>query len=421
MFVIALSVVLSIFALAIPLAWQFALPTFSFPSPTGRYQIGTLTYHWVDPSRSEIFGADRNARRALMAQIWYPAKGNARLPLAPYIEDANAVTAAFARIHHKPAFVFRQLKSVTTNAIAAARVADADASYPVLLFLEGATGFRQMNTFEVEELVSHGYVVVAIDQPGTAAHVVFPDGHHIGALPVEQLSALIRPSYMPGAVAPPVNGRPLSGGSIIPYLTRDIVFALDQLAALNRADPNSILTARLDLSRVGAFGISLGGIVVAEACRVEVRLKACLMMDAPMPTNVVRAGLVKPSMWMTRDRNAMRLERQRSGGWSEVDIEAHQNSMRAAFEGLTAPGYFVQISGTFHSNFTDIPLWSPLTSWLGISGPINTRRAHDIINAYGLAFFDRHLKGLPAALLDKPTTTYPEVRFEAHHSKNASR
>jgi alpha-beta hydrolase superfamily lysophospholipase len=60
----------------------------------------------------------------------------------------------------------------------------------VLLFLEGATGFRQMNTFQVEELVSHGYVVAAIDQPGAAAAVVFPDGRQAAGLALSQLHAL---------------------------------------------------------------------------------------------------------------------------------------------------------------------------------------------------------------------------------------
>lgn len=91
---------------------------------------------------------------------------------------------AFARIHDKPAFFFSQFKYVTMNVIASARVADNQPRYPVLIFLEGATGFRQMNTFQAEELASHGYIVVAIDQPGVAANVVFPDGHEVAGVPV---------------------------------------------------------------------------------------------------------------------------------------------------------------------------------------------------------------------------------------------
>lgn len=86
------------------------------------------------------------------------------------------MTAAFARIHHLPACLFGHFRYVSTNARLSVPVAAGPQSFPVLVFLEGASGYRQMNTFLVEELVSHGNIVVAIDQPGVAANVVFPDG-----------------------------------------------------------------------------------------------------------------------------------------------------------------------------------------------------------------------------------------------------
>jgi hypothetical protein len=88
--------------------------------------------------------------------------------------------------------------------------------------------------------------------------------------------------------------------------------------------------------------------------------------------------------------------------------------MHATFESLTADGYFVQVPGMFHVNLTDVPYWSPLLSWFGMSGPIDRQRAYDIINAYSLAFFDRHLKGYAATLLDGQAAQYPEVLFETH-------
>jgi pimeloyl-ACP methyl ester carboxylesterase len=405
---------LSIALVMAGLLW-IAMPVFRFPQPTGPNAIGTLTYHWIDTSRVDIFAVDASARRELMAQVWYPADIDPATIHAPYMQDADTVMAAFARVHGKPPFFFRQFKYVTTNAVTAARVADGQTTYPVLIVPVSATGLRQMNTFQVEELVSHGYIVVAIDQPGAAADVVFQDGREVVGVPVLQLQALIRPSHIPGATAPLLQGRVLEARSIVPFLTQDVSFALDQLAALNLADQNHVLTKRLDLQRVGAFGVSLGGIVTGAACLHEPRVRACLMMDAPMTSEVVAAGLNKPSIWITRDVASMRLERQRSGGWSEADIEAHQTSMRAVYETLPGSGYFVEILGTFHSNFMDIPNWTPLASWLNLAGPIDGQRAHDIINAYSLAFFNRHLIGHPEGLLDGSAAQYPEVIFESRH------
>ena len=200
---------------------------------------------------------------------------------------------------------------------------------------------------------------------------------------------------------------------IVPYLAEDVSFTLNQLATLNQADPNAILTGRLDLRRVGTFGVSLGGIVGSEACRIEKRLRACLFMDAPMPVKVVESGLQQPALRITRDVETMRLERRRSGGWSEQEISEHQTSMRTAFARSQGPGYIVQVPGMFHVNLTDIPYWSPLLPWLGITGPIDAQRAHHIINAYSISFFNMHLLGRTEALMDASASQYPEVIFSA--------
>jgi hypothetical protein len=105
----------------------------------------------------------------------------------------------------------------------------------------------------------------------------------------------------------------------------------------------------------------------------------------------------------------MRLERRRSGGWSEPVIHETLSTMRAVYERLPGDGYYVQVPGVFHADMTDVPL---LASRAGLSGPVGVQRAHQIINADSLAFFDRHLKGRPAALLDGSADQYPEVLLE---------
>ena len=407
---------LSVLALAIFIARSIILPVFQFPIPAGPYAIGTLTYHWVDSNRAEIFSTDANARRELMVQIWYPSKAVEPSPSPPprarYVQNAAALAVALARLKNLPTALFGQLEKVTTHAMPGSPVADAKPDYPVLIFLEGAIGFRQMNTFQVEALVSQGYIVVAIDQPHTAAVVVFPDGREVGALPLDQMLPLIRQSHSPAGISPMLGDRAFEKG-IVPYLAEDVSFTLNKLAAIHQADPNAILTGRLDLRQVGTFGVSLGGIVGSEACRIEPRLRACLFMDAPMPVEVVKSGLQQPTLWITRDADTMRLERHRSGGWSEADITEHHTSMRTVFANSRGAGYFVQVPGMFHVNLTDVPYWSPLLPWLGVTGPIDSKRAHNIINAYSLAFFNQHLLGRAAALMDIPTSQYPEVIFDA--------
>ena len=391
-----------------------ALPVFSFPTPTGPYSIGTVTYHWVDTSRPELFTTNPNDQRELMAQVWYPAQNVPSAPRAPYIMEAEQVTPALGRVVGLPQFLFMHFKYVTTNAVTAAPVAEDQARYPVLIFLSGLGGFRQVNTFQIEELVSHGYIVVGLDQPGAVALTRYPDGREVFGLPRDQLHPLVQQSVEPYAITPALLGQPMPEG-IVPYFAADVSFALDQLSQLNQSDPNNLLTARLDLERTGIFGISLGGINAAETCLQDARLKACLIMDVFMSANVVEDGLRQPAMWITRDAETMRLERERAGGWTEKDIELHQTTMRTVYESLRSDGYYLQLPNMFHLDLTDFPYWSPFWSQLGLTGLIDRQRVFDIVNRYSVAFFNKHIKGETSPLLEGPSPQYPEVIFEARH------
>lgn len=373
-------------AIAISLAMGILFPVFRIPTPGGPFGIGTLTYHWVDADRPELFVDDPSARRELMVQIWYPAGTEPGRPRAPYVED-GAVLAPLARLLHLPGFIFGYLKYIRTNAVVSAPAAGG-AAFPLLIFSHGRGGFRQHDTWLVEELVSRGYVVAAIDHTFAASGVIFPDGRLV-------------------TIDPRMTDRKFVD-AMVPYLAGDVVFALSRITALNDSDPMGILGGRLDLGRVGIFGLSLGGEVSAEASLLDRRIRASLIMDVWMPADVLRRGLDVPTMWLSRDAGTMRRE-----GWREADIDETLSTMRSVYDSLPRDGYFVLVPGMYHQDFSDAPLLSPLTSLLGMTGPIDGRRAHEILGAYALAFFDRYLSGKPGSLLDGPSPRFPEVLFDS--------
>ena len=83
--------------------------------------------------------------------------------------------------------------------------------------------------------------------------------------------------------------------------------------------------------------------------------------------------------------------------------------------------------GIFDSNVDEINTvgaalhLSGVLPWRGVTGSINALRAHEIINAYSLAVFDRHLLGHSQALLDGPASQYPEVLFETRRPQSPLR
>lgn len=239
--------------------------------------------------------------------------------------------------------------------------------------------------------------MVAIDHPGAAREVVFPDGRRAPHIP----SLIDIPRFF---------SEPRFGEEIFNYLAGDISFALDRTVDLDAHDPDHVLTGRLDTEKVGMFGVSLGGLVAAEACRQDPRISACLIEDVFVPGDVIAAGIDQPTMWLSRDADSMRAE-----GWSEEQVDIHQASMRAAFEAARTDGYIVHIPGMFHLNYTDflLTIASPLAQALGLTGSIDWRRGHAALNAYTVAFFDRYLKDETPQLLDGPSHRFPEVEMEA--------
>ena len=401
---------LGVLAIAFSVLLASVMPVFEFAEPTGRYSIGTTTYHWEDTSRPELLTADADDHRELMAQVWYPAEPRPAEPRTRYLPDSDAVIPALARRLGLPEAVLSQFGAVTTNAVENAPVASDQPDYPVLFVLGGLGSFRSAQTFQIQELASHGYIVVGLDQPGAAISVRFPDGRQFPGWTKERFAPYINQSWWPRAEAPRLHGTELPNG-IYPYFGEDVSFALDQLAALDRTDPDGVLAGRLDLDRVGLSGISFGGAAGAQACADDRRLDACFIMDVQLTADVMEKGMHQPVMFMTRDAATFRLERETSGGWPNREIAGTIDTMTDMYHQLPGAGYYVQVPGLFHLDFTDASGWSPITRQLGMNGTIAPERAHEIINAYSLAFFEKHLKGTPSELLDGPSNRFDEARL----------
>ena len=84
-------------------------------------------------------------------------------------------------------------------------------------------------------------------------------------------------------------------------------------------------------------------------------------------------------------------------------VEGWDSTVRAR---STSDWYDVEIGKTQHGHFSDLTLFFP-------RGPdqLDPHRAHEIINAYTLAFFDKYLRGGDSDLLKGPSAAYAEVTF----------
>jgi pimeloyl-ACP methyl ester carboxylesterase len=186
--------------------------------------------------------------------------------------------------------------------------------------------------------------------------------------------------------------------------TQDVLFVLDQLDKMN-ADTSSPFYQRLDLAHTGIFGHSFGGATAFAVCQLDARCKAGANLDGDPFTNEMKAPVQQPFLFFSQDFP--------EGCETAPNCAPILNMSRLVNPG---PAYFLQVSGTKHFNFTDLPLRQvglvkPLFRWAGYTGSIDPLRGLRIANAYLAAFFDRYLKGSDNGLLSGPSAGYPEVRF----------
>lgn len=342
-----------------------------FPRPSGGFSVGTTTRQWVDHERVEILAEAPGEQRELSVQIWYPTN-SPRGPRSIYLADAPIVFASLLDALRDvssgrtclPPFLFCKLARSRTNAIVDAPVIP-NKRCPVIVSLSGFGGFRNANTILIEELVSHGYVVIGVDQPYVSARTRLGGGRLVT---MKQRGHLYD------------NGEE----EVTAHLASDVSFLIDEI----RRDPafaHSVTTARS-----GVMGVSLGGTVVAAAARVDPRIAACLMMDAVMPADIAAHGLPCAALWLTRPAEDMRLERRNAGGWPEETIERTLTSMEEALSQQSAgTGQLVRLPGMFHIDFTDAPHWFPWARWIGLSGRLGPRRARDVLGQHARTFFGR--------------------------------
>ncbi|MDQ0193625.1 alpha/beta hydrolase family protein [Paenibacillus wynnii] len=376
------------------------MPVFSFESLTGSYAVGTVSYHWIDPKRGEAYSDNPKDHRELMVQVWYPSPEGEQGEKNSYVPYLPQFSQEISKQFGIPAFLFDYLHLVKTHSTVQSKLSEAATKYPIVLFSPGLGGTRFQNMFQVEELASHGYIVVGMEHPYHTVATVFPDGHTTGfrKMNLMDLSA--------------------SDKMTSEIMVKDIQFVLDQIESLNRDDSTGRFKGRFDLDRIGIMGHSIGGAAAAQMLLLDPRVKAGINMDGtffgePIP----ESGFKKPFMLMNSELPAA-TETEKQPPQEMLDkfgltLEGF-NSITKDFvarkqNSLADGGYQLTIRHTQHFSYSDFYMYSPLLQWMeGIS----PKHEHQIINAYTVAFFDQFLQNKPSSLLNGISQPYPEALLE---------
>jgi hypothetical protein len=417
---VALVTVIALAALVGPAAAAPVVPT--LPMPEGQYAVGRTTLHLIDFKRRDPFTPVR--RRELMATVTYPARHAGRYPRGRWF--GRAVAQDLEASLSAPPTSLPPGSVDLVGAVAHARV-DAPVAqppewrargWPVVLFSPGGGSSRELNTAQIEDLASRGYVVVSIDHTYEAPVVEFPGGRVA--------------RQVPGFVSEDPKVLRVVFKRAIDARVADTRFVLDRLAALERGrrpdgSPGRLpagLRGALDLARVGMFGYSYGGYTAGEAMVEDRRIDAGVNLDGTMahgfdvsedwpyaPGEVVTRGLDRPFLLFgSTGHNHLGSEGFPTGDPSWQQFWASQRGWKLD----------VTLRGSSHGSFGDLQVGGPqIARGLGLPpatfqpliGTIDPDRSIGAQRAYIASFFDLHLRGRDNHLLDGPSAAFPEIEF----------
>ncbi len=283
----------------------------------------------------------------------------------------------------------RDGSKVHGHSIRDADVSPQQGSYPVVVMRAGASASVLAYSTLAEDLASHGYVVVGFDAPYRTSVVVFPDGRVIRETPENNPELCAEKEQ--AQQAPCMD-------KLVTAWTADIAFALDQLERLNGANAPGKFTGRLDLTRVGVFGHSLGGATAAQFCHDDSRCKAGIDVDGQPFGSVVQAGLHQPFMFLLSDH----------GNSSDPVSRQIEANIQSIYDRLPPDGRLrVAIRGANHFFFSDdVALLNRMLGIVGIDG----RRQLAVTTYCVHSFFDAYLKGAGVSKPEISSSLYPEIK-----------
>ena len=405
--------------IGMPWHWEYgwlatrasAHPTFALPSPTGRFAIGTTSWRLTDNARREAFGNSK-AFRQVEVVAWYPA-AKPDGSTAPYLREGFAEVRTFAKLLRGTETVFDGLADVRTHAYLNAEPATPQGTkFPVLVFSPGYTSIPSAYTALLEDLASHGYVVLSVVHPFEVTAARLTDGSVVTLF--DQSGALhpkIRDVFAEWAVEDKTMAAVTAAASdearlrllrgyfaglrntnlVVRRWTDDTRLVLDRLTNLPATDLPGRLAAILNTDRIGVFGHSMGGVVAGQFCVEDQRCAAGLNLDGiPQSGTMIDRSFRRPFLMVYSAR---------PGRMGASDV---------IYRRASAPYYRVDVRDTLHLDFSDMVFWGGPLRERNIMGKLDPSRAITVTRDIVREYFDQELLGRSSPLLSGKTSR-PEV------------
>lgn len=362
-------------------------PMFQFDQPSGSYVVGTRSYTLFD-TRRKATSADGPRDREIKLQIYYPAKTKSATMMS-YRPDVAGLAQGIGRNHLYSDFLFSHYKLIKTNAYLDALPFEGAGKFPVLTFSHGMGGYNQQNTFQLVEMASHGFVIIAIEHTGDAAQSTLTNGSKLVYSQAEPLNTDMKTlAYLDKHVK---------------QWEEDIRFTLDNLEPKITPTLNSI-TQMADLNRIGVMGFSFGGAAATQALLHDSRIRAGINLDGPIFGKRVDDDFSKPYLSLNSSSilNEMSVVNQSTTSEEHQRYTQELKRRSDAFKGEDSLAMTLPLAN--HLSFTDLAAASILVNQ-SETDPLELYRK---INHYSLEFFNQHLQNIVVFDTNTPVIAFSD-------------
>ena len=340
---------------------------------TGPYSIGTKRFQLIDSLRTNWYlDGYENTYRNLMIQIWYPAEIQKHNKKSAYIDNKSALTYTIKNQgYNVPKILTNQISNIKCNSWDSAKPVSNE-KFPLIIFSHGHGGLRTQNTNQVEELVSHGYIVIAVDHTYDAGFVEFLDGSTFFSLTARSNDD-------------PIIETPEQFYTRFGYRVDDIDFIINIAKNFSKYD-NDIFNL-IDIDNIGIFGHSFGGLTSFYSGLYNNSIKSCYALDGwfePLPDTLLNIDINKPLFHIGQhNKGEIRY-------WKDIN----HKKLISFMESNSNLSIMIDIPGSSHYDYTDFTYFTYLTKKMNFSGYVPHDSMAKIMNVTLLDFFNYTLKNI---------------------------
>jgi pimeloyl-ACP methyl ester carboxylesterase len=366
------------------------------PIPSGSYAVGRRAFDLTGDPPSDSSSSLVAEHRELMIYIWYPTTRSSSKSSSEYFPFAADIDKDPKYKESAHEIFGASWPMIVDGSVHAHAITDAppvvDEQFPVVLFFPGYSSTTFSYTAQIEHLVSHGYVVVAVEDTNGSGLVRFSDG---------RIGLLQSPPPSPSRTTDPFQSMIASaqlGTQRGAEQVRRVRGALKKITPLSKV---------MDLSKVAVVGHSAGGTLAARACQIDPQIKVCISEEGEVnPVGAFfdyseRNSMQQPFLLIEVEHNPTdeelaRMHESRTQ-WNEF-LAHEQWQLRQCGQG----SYLIQLSqtGMGHSSFSDGPILNARDDEQAALALENLRVTEELEKA----FLDKYLKGVSTSIFDRHHT-----------------